>query len=52
MYLHVNTLFDLELEVKVTRNVAQFPLHYVTFAPTEFEVTTSKALGGGVFHEN
>ena len=26
-----------------TLNVAQCPLHHVTNAPTEFEVTTSKA---------
>ena len=41
MHLQENTLFDLDLGVKVT----QCPLHYVTYAPTEFEVTTSKALG-------
>ena len=33
----------------VTRNVAQCPLHHVTYAPTEFEVTTSKGLGGDAF---
>ena len=45
MYLQENTLFYLDLGVNVTRNVAQCPLHYVTYAPTEFEVTTSKGLG-------
>ena len=53
MHLQENTLFDgdfdLDLRVKVTRNVAQCPLHHVTYAPTEFEVTTSKALGGEAF---
>ena len=49
MHLQENTLFDLDFEVKVTRNVAQCPLHHVTYAPTEFEATTSKALGGEVF---
>ena len=49
MHLQENKLFDLELWVKVTRNVAQCPLHYVTYAPTEFEVTTSKGLGGDTF---
>ena len=49
MYLQENTLFDLDLEVKVTRNVAQYPLYHVTFPPTEFEVSTSKALGEEVF---
>ena len=49
MHLQENTLFDLDLWVKVTRNVAQCPLHHVTYAPTEFEITTSKALGGEAF---
>ena len=48
-HLQENTLFDLNLQVKVTRNVAQCPLHHVTYAPTKFEVTTSKALGGEAF---
>ena len=34
MHLQENTLFDLG--VMVTRNVAQCPLHHVTYAPTEF----------------
>ena len=45
MHLQESTLFDLDLQVKVTLNVAQCPLHHVTYTPTEFEVTTSKALG-------
>ena len=49
MHLKENTLFDLDLWVKVTRNVAQCPLHNVTYAPTEFEVTTPKASGGEAF---
>ena len=49
MRLQENTLFELDLWVKVTRNVGQCPLHHVTYAPTEFEVTTSKALGGEAF---
>ena len=47
MYLQENTLYGLDLWVKVTRNVAQCPLHHVPYAHTEFEVTTSKGLGGG-----
>ena len=43
MHLQESTLFDLDLQVKVTLNVAQCPLHHVTYASTEFEVTTSKA---------
>ena len=49
MHLQESTLFDLDLQVKVTLNVAQCPLHHVTYAPTEFEVTTSKAMGGEAF---
>ena len=49
MHLQENTLFDLDLGVKVTWNVAQCPLHHVSYAPTEFEVTTSKGLGGDAF---
>ena len=44
MHLQENTLFS--------GNVAQCPLHHVTYAPTEFEVTTSKALGGEAFTRN
>ena len=47
MHLQENTLFDLW--VKVTQNVTQCPLHHVTYAPTEIEVTTSKGLGGDAF---
>ena len=46
MHLQENTLNDLDLQVKVTRNVAQCPLHHATYAPTEIEFTMSKALGG------
>ena len=49
MHLQENTLFDLDLSVKITQNVAQCPLHHVIYAPTEFEVTTSKGLGGDAF---
>ena len=49
MYLQENTLFDLDLRVKVIQNVAKCLLHHVTNAPREFEVTTSKSLGGEAF---
>ena len=29
-----------------TRNVAQYPLHHVTYAPLKFEVAMSNGLGG------
>ena len=44
-----NTLFDLDIGVKVTQSVAQCPLHNVAYAPTDFEVTTSKGLRGDTF---
>ena len=46
MHIQENTLFDFDLCVKVIQNVAQYPLHHVTYALTEFEVTTSKGVGG------
>ena len=49
MHLQEKTLFDLDLRVKVIRNVAQCLLHHVTYAPTEFEAATSKGLGGESF---
>ena len=45
MHLQGSTLFDLDLQIKVTLNVAQCPLHHMTCAPREFEVTTSKGKG-------
>ena len=37
--------FDLDLGVKVTWNVGQYPLHHVTFSATKFEVASSYGLG-------
>ena len=36
MDLQEITLFDIDLGVKVTQNVAQDLLHYVTYAPAKF----------------
>ena len=44
--------FDLDFGVKVTRNVAQYPLHHVTYSPTKFEVATSNGLEGDTFTRN
>ena len=44
--------FDLDLRVKVTRNVAQYPLHHVTYSATKFEVTTFNGLEGDTFTRN
>ena len=34
------------------RNVAQYPLHHVTYSATKFEVTTSNGLEGDTFTRN
>ena len=44
--------FNLDLGVKVTRNVAQYPLHHVTYSDTKFEVATSNGLEGDTFTRN
>ena len=44
--------FDLDLEVKVTRNVTQYPLHVVIYASTKFEVATSNGLGEDTITRN
>ena len=45
MHLLENSIFDLD----VTGNVAQYPLHYVTYSATKFEVATSYRFGGDTF---
>ena len=44
MYLQENTVFDLDLGIKVTLNIALCPLHPVTYAPAKFGVATSNSL--------
>ena len=44
LHLQENTLFNLDPKVKwvkVTWNVAQYPQHWVTYAPAKFDVATS-----------
>ena len=41
--------FDLDLGVKNTQNVAQYPLHHVNYSATKFGVATSNRLGGDTF---
>ena len=48
-YFQENSIFDVDLGVKVTRNVALYPLHHVTYSATKFEVATSNCLGGDTF---
>ena len=52
MHLHEIALFDLEIGVKVTHDVAKYPLHHVTYSDTKFEVSTSDGLGGDAFTKN
>ena len=49
MHLQENSMFYLDLGVKVSRNVAQYPLHYVAYSATKFEVATFNRLGGDTF---
>ena len=49
--LHYLT-FNLDLGVKVIRNVAQYPLHHVTYLGTKFKVDMSNGLGGDAFTRN
>ena len=44
--------FDLEPGVKVTRNVTQYPLHHVIYAPTKFQVAMSNGLGEDTITRN
>ena len=43
-------IFDLES--KVTRNMAQYLLHHMTYLATKFEVATSNSLGADTFTRN
>ena len=49
MHLQGNSLFDLDIGVKVTRNATQYPLHHVTYSAAKFEVATSNGLGEDTF---
>ena len=49
MHLHENTLFYIDLGVKVTQDFAKYPLYRVTYSDTKFEVATSDGLGGDAF---
>ena len=49
MHLQESTLYDLDMGVKVTQNVAQYPPHHVIYAPVQFEVAMSNGLGEDAF---
>ena len=38
MHLQEITSFDLDPKVKVTRNIAKYPRHHVTYASAKFDV--------------
>ena len=44
--------FDIDSKVKATQKFAQFPLHYVIYAPEKFAVAASNCLGGAAFTTN
>ena len=49
MHLQKDTVFNLDLRINVTRDVAKNPLHHVSYAHAKFEVATSNGLGGDAF---
>ena len=53
MFFQENTVssFDLDLAIKITQVVAQYPLHHVTYVHAKFEVATSNGLGGDSLHK-
>ena len=52
MDLQESKLYDLDLGVKVTQNVAQYHPHCVTYAPVNFEVAMSDGSGEESFTRN
>ena len=44
--------FDLDLGVKVTRNIAQYPLDHVIYASAKFEVAMTNGLGEDTITRN
>ena len=44
MDLQKSTLYDLDLGVKVTQNVAQYHPHHVNYAPAKFESAMSNGM--------
>ena len=45
--------FNLDLRLRTNmKNIAQYPLHHMTYAPAKFEVAMSNGLGGDAFARN
>ena len=49
---YIISLLTLTLGQEQTRNVAQYPLHHMTYAPAKFETSMSNGLGGNAFTRN
>ena len=49
---YIISLLTLTLGHGQTRNVAQYPLHNMTYAPAKFEAAMSNGLGGAAFTRN
>ena len=49
---YIISLLTLTLGHGQTGNVAQYPLHHMTYAPANFEAAMSKGLGGNAFTRN
>ena len=45
LHLQENTLYGLDLVVKVTQNVVQYTPNHMTYAPAKSEGTTTNSLG-------
>ena len=44
-------LFMFDLDLGVTQNITQYPLHHMAYAPGKFEVAMSNDLGGDIFFQ-
>ena len=49
MDLQESKLYDFDLGVKVTQNVAQYHPHHVTYAPVKIGIVTSNGSGEDSF---
>ena len=49
MHLQENLSYDLDIVIKVTQNVVQYPPKHITHAPAKFEVAMSNGLGEDAF---
>ena len=51
-HLQENTLYDLDLGIKVTQNLVQCHPSHKTYVPAKFEVAMSNSLEGYAFTRN